>query len=101
MHKNILEQWNKKSQIGILEVCTNSAREETRLFKSFLITFMKHYGYRLGNIRHGSLYYHWKQHPKLISINFGFLLSFRLYHCFINTVTNPIQFTDVKDTPRK
>ena len=49
VHKNILEQWNKKSKIGILEFCTNSAREETRLFESFLITFMKNYGYRLAN----------------------------------------------------
>ena len=100
-HSLCTQIYQNKSQIRILEFCTNSTREETRLFESFLITFMKHYGYRLGNIRHGSLYYHWKQHPKLISINFGFLLSFRLYHCFINTVTNPIQFTDVKDTPRK
>ena len=57
---------------------------------------MKTYGYRLANIRDGNLYYHWKKQPKLILINFGFLLSFRLYQCFINSVTNPIKLTDVK-----
>ena len=101
MHKNILEQWNKNSKIGILEFYTNSAQEESRLFKSFLITFMKAYGYRLENIRNGNLYYHWKNQPKPISINFGFLLLFKLYQSFINSVINPIRLTDVKYSPRK
>ena len=91
MQTNILEKWDKDSEIEILEFCTNSAQEETKLLESFLITFMKAYGYKLANIRNGSLYYHWKHQPKLISINFGFLLSFKIYQCFINSVTTPIK----------
>ena len=101
VHKNILDKWSKDTEIGILEYRTNSAQEETKLFESFLITFMKAYGYNVPNIRNGSLYYHWKDQTTLISMNFVFLLSFKIYKCFINGVTTPIKLNDVKYTPRK
>ena len=78
VHKCILDRWSKNSEIGILEYSTNSSREETKLFESFLILFLKNYKYNIANIRNGSLYYHWQKQKKLISINIGFLLSFKI-----------------------
>jgi hypothetical protein len=101
VHKCILETWSKNSEIGILEYCTHSTKEETKLFESFLILFLKTYDYNISNIRHGSLYYHWQNQQKLISINIGFLLAFKVYQNFINGVCTPIKITDVVYTPRK
>ena len=78
VHKRILESWIRGSEIGILEFCTNSTKEETKLFESFLILFLKTYAYNITNERHGSLYYHWQNQQKLISINIGFLLAFKV-----------------------
>ena len=101
VHKCILERWSKNSEIGILEYSTNSSKEETKLFESFLILFLKNYKYNIANIRNGSLYYHWQKQKKLISINIGFLLSFKIYQNFINGVFTPIKIEDVMYTPRK
>jgi hypothetical protein len=88
-------------QKGILEYSTNSSKEETKLFESFLILFLKNYKYNIANISNGSLYYHWQKQKKLISINIGFLISFKIYQNFINGVCTPIKITDVMYTPRK
>ena len=66
VHKCILERWSKNSEIGILEYCTHSTKEETKVFESFLILFLKTYDYNISNIRDGSLYYHWQNQKKLI-----------------------------------
>ena len=101
VHKRILETWIRGSEIGILEFCTHSTIEETKLFEGFLILFLKNYGYNISNERHGSLYYHWRYQQKLISINIGFLLVFKIYQNFINDVCTPIKFSDVVYKPRK
>ena len=51
MHKNILDKWDKDTEIGIVEYCTNSEQEDAKIFESFLITFMKNYQYNLANIK--------------------------------------------------
>ena len=101
MHKNILEKWNKNTEICILEYCTNSSQDVTNLLESFMIIFLKTYRFNVANVRNGSLCYHWKQQPKLISMNFGSLLSFKIYQSFINGVSTPIKIDDVMYTPRK
>ena len=101
VHKCILERWSKNSEICILEYSTNSSKEETKLFESFMIIFLKNYRYNIANIHNGSLYYHWQKQKKLISINIGFLLSFKIHQNVINGVCTPIKIADVMYTPRK
>ena len=101
VHTNILEKWNKNTEICILEYCTNSSQDVTNLLESFMIIFLKTYRYNVANVCNGSLCYHWKQQPKLISTNFGFLLSFKIYQCFINGSSTPIKINDVMYTPRR
>ena len=99
--KSIKEYWKLGLKIRKLEFCTHSTKEETKLFESFLILFLKTYAYNISNERHGSLYYHWQNQQKLISINIGFLLAFKIYQNCINDVCTPIKITDVVYTPRK
>jgi hypothetical protein len=101
VHKRILKTWLRGSDIGILEFCTHSTVEETKLFEGFLILFLTNYNYNVSNERQGSLYYHWKYQQKLVSINIGFLLVFKIYQNFINDVCTPIKLSDVLYKPRK
>jgi hypothetical protein len=101
VHKKILETWLLGSDIGILDFCTHSTVEETKLLEGFLILFLTNYNYNVANERQGSLPYHWKYQQKLVSINIGFLLIFKIYQNFVNDVCNPIKLSDVLYKPRK
>jgi hypothetical protein len=101
VHRKILETWLRDSDIGILEFCTHSTIEETKLFEGFLILFLTNYNYNVSNERQGSLFYHWRFQQKLVSINIGFLLIFKIYQSFINDICTPIKISDVLYKPRK
>ena len=101
VHRKILETWLLGSDIGILDICTNSTAEETKLLEGFLILFLTHYNYDVANERQGSLAYHWRFQQKLVSLNIGFLLIFKIYTNFINDICNPIKLSDVLYNPRK
>ena len=101
VHRKILETWLRGSDIGILEFCTHSTIEETKLLEGFLILFLTNYNYNVSNERQGSLFYHWRYQQKLVSINIGFLLIFKIYQNFINDICNPIKLCDVLYKPRK
>ena len=101
VHRKILETWLRGSDIGILEFCTHSTIEETKLLEGFLILFFTNYNYNVSNERQGSMFYHWRYQQKLVSINIGFLLIFKIYQNFINDICNPIKLSDVLYKPRK
>ena len=101
VHRKILETWLRGSDIGILEFCTHSTIEETKLLEGFLILFLTNYNYNVSNERQGSMFYHWRYQQKLLSINIGFLLIFKIYQNFINDICNPIKLCDVLYKPRK
>ena len=84
-----------------MEFCTHKTVEETKLFEVFLILFLTNYNYNVSNERQGSLFYHWKYQQKLVSINIGFLLVFKIYQNFINDVCTQIKLSDVLYKPRK
>ena len=101
VHRKILETWLLGANIGILDFCTHSTVEETKLLEGFLILFLTNYKFNVANERQGSLPYHWRFQQKLVSLNIGFLLIFKIYQNFVNDICNPIKLSDVLYKPRK
>ena len=67
VHRKILEAWHSGADIGILDFCTHSTVQETKLLEGFLILFLTHYKYDVANERQGSLPHHWRLKQKLLS----------------------------------
>jgi hypothetical protein len=101
VHRKILEAWLFGADIGILDFCTHSNIQETKLFEGFLILFLTHYKYDVANERQGSLPHNWRVKQKLVSLNIGFMLIFKIYQKFVNDICNPIKLRDVLYKPRK
>jgi hypothetical protein len=101
VHRKILEAWLLGADIGILDFCTHSSVQETKLLEGFLILFLTHYKYDVANERQGSLPHHLRFQQKLVSLNIGFMLIFKIYQKFVNDICNPIKLRDVLYKPRK
>ena len=101
VHRKILEAWLFGADIGILDFCNHSNVQETKLFEGFLILFLTHFNYDVANERQGSLPYDWRVKQKLVSLNIGFMMVFKIYQKFINDICNPIKISDVLYKPRK
>ena len=101
VHRKILEAWLFGADIGILDFCNHSSVQETKLFEGFLILFLTHFDYDVANERQGSLPYDWRVKQKLVSLNIGFMMIFKIYQKFINDICNPIKISDVLYKPRK
>ena len=71
------------------------------MLEGFLILFLTNYNYDVANERQGSLSYHWRFQQKLVSLNIGFLLIFKIHQNFVNDICNPIKLCDVLYKPRK
>ena len=63
--------------------------------------FLTHYKYDVANERQGSLPHNWRVKQKLVSLNIGFMMIFKIYQKFINDICNPIKISDVLYKPRK
>ena len=101
VHRKILEAWLFGADIGILDFCNHTNVQETKLFEGFLILFLTHFKYDVANERQGSLSYNWRVKQKLVSLNIGFMMIFKIYQKFINDICNPIKISDVLYKPRK
>ena len=101
VHRKILETWLLGADIGILDFCNHTNVQETKLFEGFLILFLTHYKYDVANERQGSLPHNWRVKQKLVSLNIGFMLIFKIYQKFVNDICNPIKLRDVLYKPRK
>ena len=101
VHKDLLEKWSADAEVGITQFCSNSSKDESGLFESFLIIFLKYYKYNIANINHGSMCYKWRNQSKLVSLNLGYLISYKIYLLFINTTVTPIKLKDIKYKPRR
>ena len=44
--------------------------------------------------------YKWRKQPKLVSLNLGYLISYKIYLLFINTTVTPIKLHNIKNKPR-
>ena len=100
VHKELLSKWNADTEVGITQFCNNSSKDESGLFEAFLISFKKNYKYKIANLDNGPQCYKWRNQPKLVSLNMGYLISFNIYLLFINTTVTPIKLKDIRYQPR-
>ena len=100
VHKDLLDKWNADTEVGITQFCSNSSKDESGLFESFLILFLKYYKYNIANINNGPMCYKWRNQSKLVSLNMGYLISYNIYLLFINTSVTPIKLKDIRYKPR-
>ena len=50
VHKDLLKKWSADTEVGITQFCSNSSKDESGLFESFLILFLKYYKYNIATL---------------------------------------------------